>query len=135
MWLILHHLSFSVHSNGPNNSTFSFPHLISSLPFHSNWPTFTLHLLLSCFSVPDGLTHARPRRNVWRKQGWWKTSQNMCGELPLVHMLFLWNQIMQVNSMSYEFAVIKLGEAPFNKMVCTNGLTDVSTSNPLKCSW
>lgn len=58
---------------------------------HSNWPSFTLHIPLFPDSVPDSLTHARPQQHcVWRKQEWWKTSQNMCGELPLAHVAFSW---------------------------------------------
>lgn len=110
IWHILHHLCFSVHSNGPNNSTFSFPHFISSLPFHSNWPSFTLHLLLSCFSVPGSLTHARPRQKCVEEAGVMKDQSKHVWGTAISPYGFLVRLIMQVNPMSYEFGVIKEDE-------------------------
>lgn len=114
LWLIQNHLCFSVLSNGPNNSTFTFPHLISSLPFHSNWPSFTLHLLLSCFSVLDGLTHARPRQKCAEEAWVMKDQSKHVWGTAISPYGFLVRLIMQVNSMSHEFGIINLDEVhPF----------------------
>lgn len=107
---ILHRLCFSLHLNGPSNSTFSFPHFISSLPFHSNWPSFTLHLLLSCFSVPNSLTHARPRQKCVEEAGVMKDQSKHVWGTAISPYGFLVRLIMQVNPMSYEFGVIKEDE-------------------------